>query len=73
MPLIPTQEQVVLALARNAGEDALRKQKDADSHHARIVLANSTKQDIRMSRIWALTGIIISIVIVLGVVWIIFR
>ncbi len=71
MPLLPTQERLVLALARNAGEDVLREQKDADSHHRNIALANSTKQDIRIDRIWALIGII-SIVFVLCIVWILF-
>jgi hypothetical protein len=71
MPLDPIQEQVVLGLARNAGEDRLRIQKDADSHYRNIALANSAGQDTMMIPIWVLIGII-GIVVVLGMVWLLF-
>jgi hypothetical protein len=71
MPLDPIQEQVVLGLARNAGEDRLRIQKDADSHYRNIALPNSAGQDTMIIPIWVLIGII-GIVVVLGMVWLLF-
>jgi len=64
-------EQLIFEMAQIRGEEALQKQRTADSYYRKIALANSFKHNTRRSSIYKVIGIIL-IALFFGIIWVVF-
>ena len=65
------QEPLVSKMVQIKGEEALQKQRTADSYYRNIALANSVKHNTRRGSIYMLIGIIF-IALFFGIIWFVF-